>query len=88
MIDVLLLLMTIIWGTNYSIVKRAFLQMDPQAFNAARMMIGSAVFLAVIVAVRRRGPRPGAFGSIEVFRITREEWRRARTGESPSVPEL
>jgi drug/metabolite transporter (DMT)-like permease len=76
LIDVLLLLMTIIWGTNYSIVKRAFLQMDPQAFNAARMMIGSAVFLAVIVAVRRRGPRPGAFGSIfsTPAPITRSDW--------------
>src|SRR5690606_15953501 len=53
-IDVLLLLMTIIWGTNYSIVKRAFLQMDAQAFNAARMVIASAVFLAIIGAGRVR----------------------------------
>jgi drug/metabolite transporter (DMT)-like permease len=53
-VDLLLLLMTLIWGTNYSIVKRAFLQIDPQAFNAMRMVIASALFLAVIVTVRVR----------------------------------
>jgi len=52
-IDALLLLMTIIWGTNYSIVKHAFREIDPQAFNAARMMMASAVFLVLIVGVRR-----------------------------------
>ena len=46
MIDLLLLLMAVIWGTNYSIVKFAFQELDPQAFNAARMAIASAVFLA------------------------------------------
>ena len=45
-IDALLLLMALIWGTNYSIVKRAFAEIDPQAFNAMRMLIASAVFLA------------------------------------------
>ena len=54
-IDVLLLLMTIIWGTNYSIVKHAFREMDPQAFNAVRMVIGSTVFLSIIFGLRRFG---------------------------------
>ena len=45
-IDVLLLLMTVIWGTNYAIVKPAFRAIDPQAFNAMRMLIASSVFLA------------------------------------------
>ena len=40
--------MTFIWGTNFSIVKRAFVEMDPQAFNAVRMIIASAVFLALM----------------------------------------
>ena len=53
-IDVLLLVMTLIWGTNYSIVKRAFLEIDPQAFNAARVLIATTVFLAVIAGVRLR----------------------------------
>jgi drug/metabolite transporter (DMT)-like permease len=46
--------MTLIWGTNFSIVKSAFAVMDAQAFNALRMVIASAVFVAIIVFVRRR----------------------------------
>jgi drug/metabolite transporter (DMT)-like permease len=52
-IDALLLLMTLIWGTNYSIVKRAFVEIDPQAFNALRMVIASLVFLVIIVVIRQ-----------------------------------
>jgi drug/metabolite transporter (DMT)-like permease len=70
--DALLLLMTIIWGTNYSIVKHAFREIDPQAFNAGRMSIASAVFLVLIVAVRRAGTRAGIFYS--PARITRSDW--------------
>ena len=57
MIDLLLLLMAFIWGTNYSIVKYAFEELDPQAFNAARMMIVSLVFLAVIGVLRFSAPQ-------------------------------
>ena len=53
-IDVLLLLMAVIWGTNYSIVKHAFREIDPQAFNALRMSIASLIFLTVILVVRAR----------------------------------
>ena len=61
-IDALLLLMTIIWGANYSIVKAAFDEIDPQAFNAVRMVIASSVFAAVMAAARRRGARSGSAG--------------------------
>jgi drug/metabolite transporter (DMT)-like permease len=75
-IDLLLLLMTVIWGTNYSIVKRAFVQIDAQAFNAARMALASAVFLAVILGVRvrivRRGVRAGAMRGLESILVTPE----------------
>lgn len=49
----------------------------------------NAASLALLRALRMSpaGERPGAFGSIEVFRITREEWSRPRTGASPSVSE-
>ncbi|MBW8714007.1 MAG: EamA family transporter, partial [Acidobacteria bacterium] len=40
-IDALLLLMTLIWGTNYPIVKHAFADIDPQAFNAMRVIVAS-----------------------------------------------
>lgn len=71
-IDALLLLMILIWGTNYSIVKHAFREIDPQAFNAARMAIASAVFLALLVIVRRVGARAGIFYSPAP--ITRGDW--------------
>jgi drug/metabolite transporter (DMT)-like permease len=59
-IDALLLLMTIIWGTNFSIIKRAFAEVNPQAFNAMRMIIASCVFLAIIFVLARLGARKGA----------------------------
>jgi len=51
-IDALLLLMAIIWGTNYVIIKHAFRELDPQAFNAIRMIVASAVFLAAMTVIR------------------------------------
>jgi drug/metabolite transporter (DMT)-like permease len=53
-IDLLLLLMAVFWGTNYSIIKSVFHEIDPQAFNALRMSFASVVFLAVLVGVRLR----------------------------------
>lgn len=67
--------MTIIWGTNYSIVKTAFQQIDPQAFNAVRMTIASLTFLAIIALARRLRAR-GPLGSIFVTPapITQRDW--------------
>jgi drug/metabolite transporter (DMT)-like permease len=64
-IDVLLLLMTVIWGTNYSIVKHAFREMDPQAFNAVRMVIASTVFLSIIFGLRKFGEAKAGAGDAE-----------------------
>ena len=83
-IDALLLLMAVIWGTNYSIVKHAFRDVDPQAFNALRMMIASAVFLVIMAAIRRfrpeevDAPADGADALASIFhtpaKITRRDW--------------
>ncbi|HSC27004.1 MAG TPA: DMT family transporter [Vicinamibacterales bacterium] len=84
-IDALLLLMALIWGTNYSIVKSAFREIDPQAFNAVRMTIGSCVFLGLIVGIRRlrlaqagEPPRDGAGSIASIFHtpapLTRRDW--------------
>ena len=54
-IDALLLLMVLIWGANYSIVKSAFREIDPQAFNAVRMALATTLFLAAMAAVRVSG---------------------------------
>jgi drug/metabolite transporter (DMT)-like permease len=66
-IDALLIFMAVIWGTNYSIVKSAFDEIEPQAFNALRMAIASAVFLLIIGAVRR-APMPSPGGIATIFR--------------------
>jgi drug/metabolite transporter (DMT)-like permease len=85
-IDVLLLLMAVIWGTNYSIVKHAFAEIPPQAFNAMRMLIASGIFLvlmAVLGRMTRRnadgGPEAGRGGIAGIFHssasITLRDWR-------------
>lgn len=63
-IDALLLLMSVIWGTNYAIIKHAFAEIDPQAFNAVRMIVASTVFVATMVAIRRWPSEPAAEGSL------------------------
>ena len=77
MIDFLLVVMSVIWGTNYSIIKVAFRELDPQAFNAARMLIASAVFLAVIATFQLR-PARAADSAASIFRtptpMTRRDW--------------
>ena len=69
--------MALIWGTNYSIVKSAFEEIDPQAFNAMRMLIASSVFLAVIIVMNR--VRRASKGTVNtVFHtsaaLTRRDW--------------
>ncbi|HEY8551397.1 MAG TPA: DMT family transporter [Vicinamibacterales bacterium] len=56
---VLLLLMVLFWGTNYSVVKVMVRDLPPSAFNAVRLVVASGVFLAMIAAsttLRRRAP--------------------------------
>jgi drug/metabolite transporter (DMT)-like permease len=52
-LDAWLLLMAIIWGTNYAIVKSAFREIDPQAFNALRLLLASSVMGLASLAARR-----------------------------------
>lgn len=63
--------MTLIWGSNYSIVKAVFDEIPPQPFNALRMILASAIFLAAI-AVARRYKRPSVFYTPEP--VTRRDW--------------
>lgn len=62
-IDALLVVMVLIWGVNYSVIKRAFAEIPPQPFNALRIVIASAVFLAAIRWARRRA-RDGRSSSV------------------------
>jgi len=63
-LDVLLVLMVLIWGANYSVMKRAFGEMPPMAFNSLRLVLGSALFYAGIRWARRAARQPGGLSSI------------------------
>jgi drug/metabolite transporter (DMT)-like permease len=72
-LDVLLLLMVVIWGSNFSAVKYALRDFPEVSFNALRLLLASAVFLAAIAIIRARaraGLRPAEPP------ITRREWRQ------------
>lgn len=62
--------MTLIWGTNYSVVKHAFNQIDAQAFNAVRMAIASSVFIGVILYARVSHRR---LRTVEIERATADD---------------
>ncbi|HEY3885846.1 MAG TPA: DMT family transporter [Vicinamibacterales bacterium] len=76
-LDALLLLMVLIWGTNYSIIKSALRQIDEQAFNALRLAIASTIMMSVSLVVRRTR-RPAWAWSSSVFQtpapLTRRDW--------------
>ncbi len=63
-IDALLLLMTVIWGTNFTVVKIAIRYIAELPFNSLRLLVASAAFL-VAIAVLEGWPR-----------LSRAEWRR------------
>lgn len=57
--DLLLLLMILIWGSNFSIVKVALRDFPEIPFNAMRMLVGTLVFLGALWLTRDRSrPRP------------------------------
>lgn len=61
-IDALLVLMVLIWGANFSIIKQAFTEIPPQPFNAMRLLLASAVFLIAIRVMKgRSGPVSSVF---------------------------
>jgi drug/metabolite transporter (DMT)-like permease len=55
--DALLLLMVLIWGANYSLVKATLTVLPPRAFNAVRMSFASLVFMALVGWLWARGVR-------------------------------
>ena len=67
-LDALLLLMTFIWGSNFSIIKSALTELPELGFNALRMVIAAVLFVAIIAA--REGVGSAA------ARIDRADWLR------------
>jgi drug/metabolite transporter (DMT)-like permease len=76
-LDGLLLLMVVIWAGNYSLVKLVLRDVPPLAFNAARLAVASAVYLAALAAAFRAGPaqRGGVAGVIaRPGAVTGRDW--------------
>ncbi len=88
--DLLLVLMVVIWGANYTVVKAILRDLPPAAFNAVRLSVASIVFLALMstsTLIRRGAPRartalvdltPGGARSLAVLRtasrLTARDW--------------
>ena len=47
--DLALLLVVFIWGTNFVVMKRIFSEIDPMAFNAVRMTLAALVLLGILL---------------------------------------
>lgn len=67
-LDLLLILMVVIWGANFSVVKYALREFPTLVFNALRLLVVTAIFLGALAVERRRSGGGAAF--------TREEWGR------------
>jgi drug/metabolite transporter (DMT)-like permease len=64
-LDFLLLLMILIWGSNFSIVKVALRDFPEVPFNAMRLVTATAVFMALIFGTRARE---------RLTALTRRDW--------------
>ena len=53
--DLALILLSVIWGVNFSVIKIALRELDPMAFNAIRFLLAS---LTLFLVLRSRGAIP------------------------------
>lgn len=67
--DGLLMLMTLIWGVNYIIIKAVFVVLSPLAFNAIRFPVAVAAVAAFAWAVGAKRPPRGALPRLAVLGI-------------------
>lgn len=77
-IDLLLVVMVLIWGVNYSVIKRAFAEIPPQPFNAVRMIIATSVFLSAMWAAAsaaRRGAKVSRIFYTDTRPTTSDKWQ-------------
>ncbi len=52
----LLVLMVVIWGANYSLIKVVLRELPPPVFNALRLLVASGVFLILLAFTARTRP--------------------------------
>ena len=68
--DLGLVLIALIWGLNFAIVKGALAEIEPLAFNALRFLLAGAAVAALLrVQGRRMLPRPQDWGKIVLLAL-------------------
>lgn len=66
-LDALLLLLTLIWGSNFTVIKKAVEEIPPIGFNLLRLLLASAVLMAALPCFV---PDPGR----AIRAIRRRDW--------------
>ncbi len=77
-VDAILVVMVLIWGVNYSVIKRAFAEIPPQPYNAIRMLIATAVFFAAMrwaATAARSGKTVSRIFYTDAAPTTADKWR-------------
>jgi drug/metabolite transporter (DMT)-like permease len=72
--DIALLLMVVIWGANFSVIKYALREFPQTSFNAMRLTLAAAVFLFAIAM--RKAWRTGGRPFLRDEPLTRADWQR------------
>jgi drug/metabolite transporter (DMT)-like permease len=72
--DIALLLMVVIWGANFSVIKYALREFPQISFNAMRLALAAAVFLFAIAVRKARRRGDGSF--LRDAPLTRADWQR------------
>ena len=65
----LLLLMALIWGFNFTVLKYGTQVLDPMAYNAVRMIVGAGVMLAIVLTQRDKLPTPREIGTLMLLGV-------------------
>ena len=87
-LDLLLVVMVVTWGGNYSLIKAVLPELPPRVFNGLRLLIASVVYLTIVAWALARGLRrdhdPGDAApagrrlvrTLGVSALTRGDWGR------------
>lgn len=73
-IDGLVILVTLVWGANYAIVKVALREIPELSFNALRLGIASLLFLSVLAVYPAASRARGAASGADVAGTGRRRW--------------
>jgi drug/metabolite transporter (DMT)-like permease len=65
----LLLLMALIWGFNFAVLKYGTQVLEPLAYNGARMIVGALVMLAIVLSQRDKLPTPREIGTLMLLGV-------------------